>query len=233
MSFVNKKEWKKNYVMFSLFYKYNYYSDGKTRIYNIKFLFLQLHFAYSANWKQSHEIVFNFRWPKNIRIIEWSLWLLLRNFHSMARTIASRIPGEYLGALRGNWHCDVQIDQNKLHKIFHLRSHSEWSCPENYCKHLMQSESVATPWGRWAKTMRIEPLICFPTGWAAFLFWVMPGICDKLCELRTENTKETELSFPELGCQGGWVVFFGGWRRQGKGKYFSNQITDTTSMLLK
>jgi len=26
----------------------------------------------------------------------------------------------------------------------------------------------------------------------------MPGICDKLSGLRTENTKETELSFPEL-----------------------------------
>lgn len=160
-------------------------------------------------------IVFNFRWPKNIRIIEWSLWLLLRNFHSMARTIASRIPGEYLGALRGNWHCDVQIDQNKLHKIFHLRSHSEWSCPENYCKHLMQSESVATPWGRWAKTMRIEPLICFPTGWAAFLFWVMPGICDKLCEL-LKIPRKLSFLFRNLAVKvGGWFSLEGG---EGRGK---------------
>jgi len=91
-----------------------------------------------------------------------------------------KIPGEYLGALRGNCHCDVQIDQNKLHKIFHLRSHSERSCPENYCKHLMQSESVATPWGRWAKTM---PLICFPTG---------RRFCFELCP-------EFVISYPDYG----------------------------------
>jgi len=73
-----------------------------------------------------------------------------------------------------------QIDQNKLHKIFHLRSHSERSCPENYCKHLMQSESVATPWGRWAKTM---PLICFPTG---------RRFCFELCP-------EFVISYPDYG----------------------------------
>lgn len=64
------------------------------------------------------------------------LWPLAGNFHSQARTIASTIPREYLGAACLGWgccyccHCDVQIDQNKLHKIFHLRSHSGTEAPK-------------------------------------------------------------------------------------------------------
>jgi len=44
----------------------------------------------------------------------------------------------------------------------------------------MQSESVATPWGRWAKTM---PLICFPTG---------RRFCFELCP-------EFVISYPDYG----------------------------------